>query len=248
MAFRRIHLSEVDSTNLWLQRQEDTGEDVCVVARSQTDGRGQASNHWESEAGKNLTFSLLTHPVQVRASSQYVLSMAIAVAVRDALSSLSSNNSDFTIKWPNDIYWKNGKMGGILIACSLQGQRIRRCVTGVGLNICQQRFLSDAPNPVSFCQTGLGMEKAEELLSSGRLLDDILRRYEHCLAAPEETRKAYLRNLYRREGLFPYKDIHGLFMAETVDVEESGTLLLRDSDGLLRRYAFKEVQFVMAGS
>lgn len=245
MAFRWIRLSEVDSTNLWLQRQVDTGDELCVVARSQTAGRGQGTNHWESEAGKNLIFSLLTHPVDVRAAGQYLLSMTIASAVRDALAEVVPGAGDLSIKWPNDIYWKDCKMGGILIACSLQGQHIKRCITGVGLNICQQRFLSDAPNPVSLCQTGCTMQKAEELLSTDRLLKDILHRYEHYLAHTEEARTAYLQYLYRRAGMHLYKDIHGLFVAETVDVEESGTLLLRDSSGSLRRYAFKEVQFVL---
>lgn len=245
MAFRWIRLAEVDSTNLWLQRHEDAGEDLCVVADCQTAGRGQASNRWESEAGKNLTFSLLTHPVGITAAGQYVLSMAIAVAVREAVASVSSVGEAFTIKWPNDIYWKDCKMGGILIACSLQGQHIKNCITGVGLNICQQRFLSDAPNPVSLCQTGCGLAVAVDLLSSGRLLEDILRRYARCLEHPEETRAAYLQHLYRRKGMHLYKDIHGLFVAETVDVEENGTLLLRDQSGRMRRYAFKEVQFVL---
>lgn len=245
MAFRKICLAEVDSTNLWLQRQADAGEDVCVVARRQTAGKGQGSNSWESEPDKNLTFSLLTHPVGVGASEQYLLSMAIAVAVRDAVASVSPADGEYTIKWPNDIYWRDCKLGGILIACALQGRHIRRCITGVGLNVCQRRFLSDAPNPVSLCQTGCDARTASELLASGRLLDDILHRYDLALAAPEETRAAYRRRLYRREGLHPYKDIHGPFMAETVDVEDGGALLLRDSCGRVRRYAFKEVQFVL---
>ena len=266
MAFNIITIEETDSTNALLGRHNDTGCDLCVVARSQTAGRGQGNNQWESEPGLNLTFSLLTHPEDIAANEQYQLSMAIAVAVREAAETACQTACDnmvkascttvdngvnpesrrphepFCIKWPNDIYYGNRKLGGILITCALHGRHLKNCITGVGLNVYQQRFLSDAPNPVSLCETA---PLPPTLLESGTLLHDILRRYNHQLSHPEETRQKYLLHLYRRTGLHPYRDKDGLFMAETADVEVNGTLVLRDSSGIIRRYRFKEVEFVL---
>ena len=239
-----IHLDQTDSTNAWLRRHDDTGFDLCVVARCQTDGQGQGSNKWESEPDSNLTFSLLTHPTGVSASGQYLLSMAMAVAVRDAAAAASpaASDQDFTIKWPNDIYWRDSKLAGILIECDLHGSEIRRCISGVGLNIYQQHFVSDAPNPVSLCQTG---SIAPDLLTDDLLLQDLLHRYNINVGQPEATRAAYRRHLYRRSGMHRYRDANGTFMAETAGVDDQGTLLLRDDTGQMRRYQFKQVQFLL---
>ena len=101
----------------------------------------------------------------------------------------------------------------------------------------QQVFKSDAPNPVSLWQiTG---EEADRQ----QLLDDFLRCLEHYLY--QDVRPQYLQMLYRRKGFHPYIDEDGAFMAEIADVEDDGHLILLDDSGQRRRYAFKEVQFVI---
>ena len=203
-----IHIDETDSTNRWIK--ENGSGDMVVVADYQTAGRGCGTNKWESERGKNLLFSILIHPVEVPVMRQFHISMAISMAIFDALEQYIG---DVSIKWPNDIYWRNGKLGGILIENRLQGGCIKDCIIGIGLNVNQEQFFSDAPNPVSLKQI-------------------------HA----EDT--DYLAHLYRRKGFHPYTDKQGAFMAELVDVEADGHLLLRDDNGTQRRYAFKEVSFV----
>ena len=144
---------------------------------------------------------------------------------------------DLSIKWPNDIYWRNGKIAGMLIENQLQGDIIRDSIIGIGLNMNQRVFKSDAPNPVSLWQiTG---EEADRQ----QLLDDILRCLEHYLY--QDVRQQYLQMLYRRKGFHPYIGEDGAFMAEIADVEDDGHLVLLDDSGQRRRYAFKEVQFVI---
>ena len=113
-------------------------------------GRGQGANHWESECGKNLTFSILIHPDNVLAHEQYIISMAVAATMRKYLSQVLSE--EVYIKWPNDIYVGDQKVGGILIENRLAGSHIRDCVIGIGLNVNQKEFKSEAPNPVSMLQ------------------------------------------------------------------------------------------------
>ncbi|MBR1689075.1 MAG: biotin--[Prevotella sp.] len=235
--YRLIHIDETDSTNRWLREAAIEGEELTVVwADYQTAGRGCGTNAWESERGQNLTFSILCHPHQIPANRQFLISMAISTAIADAIGRYAGE--DISIKWPNDIYWRDRKLCGILIECTLSGQLLKDCIVGVGLNVNQQAFVSDAPNPVSLRQI-TGQDTDRELL-----LRDIVRRFDADLAALGiQTEHYYRSRLYRHEGFWPYRDAGGQFLAELVDVENDGHLLLRDEQGCLRRYAFKEVSF-----
>lgn len=244
MDFEIIHIDETDSTNGWLRSfisKDEHGQDLChsgtntvVVAEYQTAGRGCGTNSWESERGKNLTFSVLIRPEGIPAKRQFHISMAVSLAVCEAL---GQHIGDLSIKWPNDIYWRNGKIAGMLIENQLQGEIIRSSVIGIGLNVNQQLFRSNAPNPVSLWQiTGQETDRKQ-------LLDDILRCLGHYLH--HDIRQQYMQMLYRRKGFHPYTDKNGAFMAEIMDVEDDGHLVLLDDSGQRRRYAFKEVQFVV---
>jgi len=160
--------------------------------------------------------------------------MAISLAIADAL---GEQIGDVSIKWPNDIYWRNGKIGGILIENRLSGQIIRDSIIGVGINVNQQHFHSDAPNPVSLWQIH-GQETDREAL-----LHEILDRFS--LYIHQEIKERYKAILYRRKGFHPYSDKEGTFMATFVDVEDDGHLLLSDESGKERRYVFKEVQYII---
>lgn len=233
MEWRIIHIDETDSTNQWL-KAHTTEEKMVVATDFQTAGRGCGTNTWESERGKNLLFSLLIHPVEVPVAKQFCISMAISMAILDAL---EQHIGDVSIKWPNDIYWRNGKLGGILIENRLQGGCIKDSIIGVGLNVNQETFRSNAPNPVSLKQIH-GQETDRELL-----LTDILQLFDAYLQ--QDLKARYLSRLYRRKGFHPYADNDGAFMAEIIDVEDDGHLLLRDDNGQDRRYAFKEVSFII---
>ena len=228
-----MHIDETDSTNRWL-REQGGEENMVVWADYQTAGRGCGTNHWESERGKNLTFSMLLHPNDVPAQKQFRISRAISLAICKAL---GQHIGDLSIKWPNDIYWRDGKIGGILIEVTLQGNKVKDCIIGIGLNINQRVFRSDAPNPVSMWQI------CEQETDCEQLLQEILQAFQEYMG--KSNKDEYQSMLYRRKGFHPYADKDGAFMAEIIDVEDDGHLLLRDDNGQLRRYAFKEVTFVI---
>lgn len=240
MECKIIHLEETDSTNDFLRGYTPADDEEMTVAWTefQRKGRGQGTNHWESEVGKNLTFSILIHPKDVPAHDQYIISMAIAETMRRYLSRVLEE--EVYIKWPNDIYVGDLKIGGILIENRLSGTLIRDCVIGIGLNVNQQVFVSEAPNPVSMLQVSGHEWDREEVLHD--LLSEFLWQMDHFRL--DKIREKYRRHLYRKEGFYPYKDSQGNFEAELVTVEDDGHLVLRDTEGSLRRYAFKEVAFV----
>lgn len=236
-----IRIGTTGSTNDLLRayRGEEGRLMTVAVAECQTAGRGQGTNRWESEDGKNLLFSILTHPTAVPPPQQFVISMAVALAICRTLDACADG---FSIKWPNDIYWRHRKVCGILIENRLAGNCIRDCIIGIGLNVNQQVFRSDAPNPVSLFQI-TGHEHSRDLL-----LQNILQAFAAMpLSDSEAIRTAYMERLYRRQGLFWFKDAGGKFRAEVVTVEPDGHLVLRDEGGALRSYAFKEVEHICLG-
>ena len=258
MEWKIIHIDETDSTNRWLKDKAQEVEalgfrprsirvqgsnpngsgDIVVWADFQTSGRVCGTNRWESERGKNLLFSILLHPTEVAATKQFRISMAISLAICEALGQYIG---DLSIKWPNDIYWRNGKICGILIENTLKGNTIKDSIIGVGLNVNQRTFHSDAPNPVSLWQIA-GQETDREQLLNGIL--EALDKYMAPANLPH-LGEDYRKMLYRRTGFHPYADKDGAFMAEMVGVEDDGHLVLRNEEGQERRYAFKEVQFIM---
>ncbi|MBQ7422311.1 MAG: biotin--[Prevotella sp.] len=247
MNIKTIHLEETDSTNRWLHDYVPAaGEEMTLVtATFQSSGRGQGYNKWESVAGKNLLFSILLHPHTLPLERRYLLSEAHALALKDVLDSYTDGIS---IKWPNDIYWRDYKIGGTLIETRISAGCIKDFILGTGLNINQREFYTDAPNPISLCQI-LGHEVP---------LDDVLEYFMRTFAEYyimimnhdfPTIRKRYHEALYRRNGFHTYRDtVMGVFEAMIEGVEDDGYLLLRDHNRTLRRYAFKEVeQVILAG-
>lgn len=237
MNWKIIELEEVDSTNIYINKVE--GTNVVVTAEFQTAGRGQGTNSWECERGKNLAFSLKVSPTWMLPRFQYYLSMVGALALKDALASLTEG---ITLKWPNDIYWNDKKISGTLILTSISGRHLQDMIFGVGVNVNQEKFLSDAPNPVSLKQI-LG-----HTVDRKTLLQSILERFNHYYEILHEGRYTeiallYHESLYRKNGFFEYEDKGGRFEAEIIGVSENGHLQLRDRQGLERSYEFKEVKF-----
>ncbi|MBM6993781.1 MAG: biotin--[acetyl-CoA-carboxylase] ligase [Prevotella sp.] len=248
---RFIHLDDTDSTNRYCleEFQDDTtaplsqSRMVVVTADYQSAGKGQGTNTWESERGQNLLFSILCHPVWVPIMGQFIISECIALAIRDTLSTYTDG---FSIKWPNDIYWHDRKICGILIENRLSARHIKDCVVGVGIDVNQLEFHSDAPNPISLRQIlGHEIDRTELLKSVVTAFDRYLQAVENGDYAAVAT--AYASYLYRSHGFYPYRDGQGYFEAAIVEVEDDGHLILRDREGHIRSYAFKEVEFVLEG-
>ena len=236
MNFNIIHIEETDSTNRWLKECHKGIDPIVAWAEYQTAGKGCGSNSWESERGKNLTFSMLIHPEEIPANEQFRITEITSVALCETLEKYLDEKVE--IKWPNDIYVGDKKICGMLIENQLQGSKIKSCVIGIGLNVNQQQFMSDAPNPVSIFQL-TGKENDRE-----HLLNDFLSAFEGTYNS-KTTCFTYRERLFRRgkDGL--YRDKTSCFTATLSDVLPDGRLVLQDKNGQQRLYAFKEVQFII---
>ena len=251
-SFQMIELDCVTSTNDFLRSYHPVVAKrmTLVTAEFQTAGRGAGNNHWESAKGENLMFSLLTHPTHLAASEVFVLSEIMALALSQALNDFlpeTANDDDrhkFTIKWPNDIYYGDRKICGLLIENELMGRQVKDCVMGVGVNINQLEFVSDAPNPCSLAHIlGHPVERRFVLERVMQYFTQLYELTEQGHSAFGDIHQRYLANLYRKGETHTYRDKDGEFVAVLSEVEPSGHLVLIDEEGRKRRYAFKEVQW-----
>ena len=239
----RHYIASTASTNTLLHemmRQDKLPEGFLLYTDFQTAGKGQPGNTWESENGKNLLFSMLLYPHSIKVYEQFILSEITGLAIRKVLEKYTD---DICIKWPNDIYWKDKKIAGILIENSLFRDRIDTCIIGIGLNVNQEVFISNAPNPVSLRQiTGNDINREILLMKIQAELLNIYQNY-----SPEFIHQEYLNNLYRRNGFHRYAETtaNTVFDAEIEDVLPDGRLILRTQAGETRTFYFKEIQFVL---
>lgn len=242
-----IWVDEATSTNLLLASRADSlGHGSAISARKQTAGRGQRGNSWESEPGKNLTFSLLLKPKALPASRQFEISQIVAIGVASALRDELATDR-VKIKWPNDIYYDDKKICGILIENSLTGAGIDRSIAGIGINVNQAVFHSDAPNPVSMLAISGRECELEPLLS--RIVARIVGDFDRYEAAPNPAALSalYASMLWRADGYWPYHDILAdeTIQARIVSIAPTGHLTLALPDGTARTYAFKEVSAIL---
>ena len=240
-----IHLNETHSTNSYLRelimREKEQPEGTVVITDYQTAGRGQKGNSWESERDKNLTFSILLHPNHIPPGKQFILSQLISIAI---VKVLKEYDRHFSIKWPNDIYWKEKKIAGILIEVDLTGLSLSNAIIGIGININQKYFKSDAPNPVSLAQITGKEHDLPELLE--KILDNIADEYNTYSPDNEEKiKQKYMEFLFRNRGLHPYLSGKEFFNASIEGIEPNGQLILKKENGSIHTFAFKEISFVI---
>lgn len=241
-------LESVASTNTWAK--ENAAQllhgDV-VVTHNQTSGRGQRGCQWEAEPGKNLTFSLYLQPTEVAPDHQFMISEIVALAVAGTVERALAEAVDsdrVAVKWPNDIYVDDRKIAGILIEHTLQGNTISQTIAGVGLNVNQTEFVSDAPNPVSLAQ----LARHEYPLAG--LLMEICNEVTTRLAAPDPAaiHAEFKHKLWRNDGMpHPFTLPDGTpFEATIENIEPDGRLLLRRVGAeQSEAYFFKEVAFTL---
>lgn len=242
MEINLIWLDEVGSTSTYLSQNltDSMPQGTVIAARCQTAGRGQRGNSWESEPGKNLSFSLLLRPQHIGARNQFRISQAVAMGIAETLAPMLPG-VDVRVKWPNDIYAGNRKICGILIENSLAGQKISHSIAGIGINVNQTRFISNAPNPVSIAQLTGEETELEPLLL--KVVENIARQLE---ADPDELHARYISSLWHKDGQLYRETATGRrFEAAITAIGPLGHMELTDTAGNKTTYAFKEVAVIL---
>lgn len=241
----------LQSTNKYCELLDlsEVEEFTVFWAIEQAAGIGQRGNHWSSQPGKNLTFSIVLHPDGVPAARQFVLTQVLSLGVADYLKGVfrDEQHNDIAdavrIKWPNDIYVGTSKICGMLVENRLSGGVIGSSICGIGLNINQTVFDDWVPNPVSMAQLTGHEYSIEEVLH--RVLAAIEKRYRFLLGGNEERLKAdYLSCLLNKGIMARYSYIGKEITATIQDVSPQGYLFLKDSDDNELVCEMKQIQFL----
>lgn len=239
-----ITLKEVDSTNTFLKealtKSAPLLEGTVIMAERQYAGRGQSNNNWESEAGKNLTFSILLNPTFLSADRQFELNKAVSIAINDVLSIYLPQNS--FIKWPNDLYINKKKIGGILIENIIQGTKIKYAIIGIGLNVNQEIFADELKNATSLKQVLHQDYHLMEIL--GEICSAIEARYLQLKAGHyAKINERYLDKLYLIGETASFKFDGEIKRGKIIGVAEKGQLIL-ECESQLRYFNNKEIEFI----
>jgi BirA family biotin operon repressor/biotin-[acetyl-CoA-carboxylase] ligase len=241
---QRIKLDATDSTNAYLKKlmlSEKLEDFTIVTANEQLNGRGQMGTQWESEAGKNLTFSVLKYFKNYRINEQFLLNIITSLAVYYTLKKLFIPN--LRVKWPNDILSGNFKICGILIENNLKNDVIQSSIIGFGLNINQLEFKN--LKKASSLKKIMGKTfNIEEVLTSLVLnLKTLFNEFES--GKISDIRKQYEMLLFRIDKPSTFKDRDSkLFTGYIRGISEEGKLVVELEDSVLKEYAFKEVELL----
>jgi BirA family biotin operon repressor/biotin-[acetyl-CoA-carboxylase] ligase len=241
----RIKLLAVDSTNNFLKnlvsKSEPLPEGTVIMADDQFAGRGQQENTWHAEPGKNLTISILLKPKFLPLNKQFLLNMAISIAINKALTTYVADG--ISIKWPNDIYYFDKKLGGVLIENSVTGNAIKTAVIGIGLNINQQEFSEELKNKAISLHRILQQD-----VNLDELLIEICSQIESLYLLLKSNnytflRKQYVDKLYKLDKPSMYRQNGEVFEGIIRGVTDLG-LLNVEQNGKIKEYNFKEIEFL----
>ncbi len=214
-------------------------EGTVVITDHQYRGRGQRGNAWYSELHKNLTFSVIFYPTFLAAQQIFSLNIITTLAIQNVLARYIP--SGLCIKWPNDIYYRDQKLGGVLIENVLEKHTLKASIIGIGLNINQSCFtLPTATSLLLACQCTFNLP---QLLT--QILARLERNYLQLRAqdiAPLQA--AYLKNMYWIDDIHTFKDKHHTFQGTIKGVDAVGRLVIEQAAGTLKHYNRQEVIFI----
>lgn len=238
-----IKYNIVNSTNDTLRNkltENICDEFTCVIADEQTGGRGQRGNIWMSEKSKNLTFSFIIFPKFLTTENQFYISKYVSLSVISFLNEIAPG---FNIKWPNDIYFCNKKIGGILIENSLSGKHLKSSIIGVGININQTEFNKNLPNPTSLKLITKKEFDNDYLIKS--LIQNLKKDYSVLKNLNfNKIDKNYHSNLLYFNEFSTFKDKTGTFTGKIIKTEPSGRLVVETKKGEIKKFYFKEISFI----
>ena len=238
-----IALATVGSTNDYAKELNATAKQpdgTLITATAQHSGRGQAGNQWHSEAGQNLIASYIFHPTFLPADRQFGLSMAVSLAVKELAEEMTGQ--EIRIKWPNDIYYRDSKVAGILIENTISGSNLSTAVIGIGLNVNQTKFDSELAHPASL-KLIAGQEFS--LDSVIHHLNSYMEKYYLQLRMLHYhfLEKGYTESLYLYQQTAAYQREGQEFKGQIVGVTREGKLII-ESNGKELKFGTKEVGYV----
>ncbi|KJD31847.1 ligase [Tamlana sedimentorum] len=235
-----IKLNAIDSTNSFLREMIANGyvaDYTVVVSQNQTKGRGQMGTVWNSEAGKNLMFSVFKDLKVYEVAFPFYISMAVSLAILKTLKALNVPN--LSIKWPNDILSANSKVCGVLIENVIKN-KLESTIIGVGLNVNQINF-KGLPKASSLKKiTGVHYnidEMLHDIIANIKFYAEMLQAENY-----KEVKDAYEANLFRKNKPSTFKNAEGVMFSGFIKgVTKYGKLMVLLEDEIIEKFDLKEI-------
>lgn len=238
-----LELDQVDSTNIYaIDRVQANlaAHGAAFFAHHQTKGRGQMGKQWKDDSGSNILLSVVLNPHFLTINQQFALSIMAALACFDFFSQYAGEET--RIKWPNDLYWRDRKAGGILIENHLKGANWQYSVVGMGININQTSFDPAIQHPVSLKQiTGKNFEPIELAKQLCQSLENRFQELEN--GGMQAQLEAYNRVLYKRGERVSLKKDTILFQPIIKEVKANGHLIV--NNGIEETYDLGQLVWII---
>lgn len=236
-------LPQTESTNNYAMQLVHSGaakHAMAIAALYQTAGKGQRGKSWQGQPGHNIALSVIIKTDALQQVQPFLLSIAVAMAGYDFIKKYAG--ADVAVKWPNDLYWRNSKAGGILIENVFSGSKWKWAVAGVGININQINFNKKLPNPVSLkqiTQRHFDIPKVTE-----ELYEKIIQRLDKLYTQPHDKMlKEYNRHLFCLHKEVKLKKGSLTFKTTVTGVNSYGQLHTKDA--IERSFDFGEVEWLL---
>jgi BirA family biotin operon repressor/biotin-[acetyl-CoA-carboxylase] ligase len=235
-----IHLTDTASTNSFAQSYTskcNPNEITVIYTYNQHKGRGQIGRYWFSDSGKNISLSLIYFPKHLQAANSFQLIRDSSLAICNAMEAVFGLKCQ--LKWPNDLYYLDQKLGGILIQNAISGKNVKSSIIGIGININTTDFPKELPNPISVAQiTGKKIDLETTFIAFTNTVCDLL---IHGQYSDED----YHNKLYKRGKLQTFENQQGqVFESKIIGVDNNGLLILEHRDGNREKYNFHELKFI----
>lgn len=241
-----IRLHSVNSTNKYASALIDNNrakEGQIIITSCQTEGKGYATNKWFSSENKNLTFTIIVEPKFLKPEHQFALHKISSLSILEVLKKNIPENQHLKIKWPNDIYYKKYKIAGILTENKIIGREIVFSLIGIGININQDIFPKDIPNPISIKQITNEACVIDQFLNE--LISEFSNRYENLKSSPEIFNKEYLDNLFLKGEYNQYFAKGKSFNGKITGIDNFGFLEITTDNAQKLNFDFKEIKYIL---
>lgn len=213
------------------------------MTSNQTQGKGQRGNSWESESGVNLCFSIYTEPHELASNCQFRINFYVCLALHRFLAKHLNDPENLKVKWPNDIYYRDHKLCGILVENMVRSSVLSYSIIGIGLNVNQIQF--ETPNATSIALINEDTYELEEVL--GLLLKELNLTFEQYQVGDlDDLHQDYLDVLLGHNSVRDYVDVASreYFRAKIIDVTPQGKLCVELDQHQFRQYDLKEIKFI----
>lgn len=218
-------------------------QNCCIYTYNQSQGRGQIGRKWYCNPGKDLATSFFVNIGDLKVKDHFTLNIAVSLSIYDSLIAFVGKNG-LSIKWPNDIYFQEKKLAGILIQNQIKGLFVFKTIIGIGINVNSLMFPSELPNPTSIDLINNNGSQVSKLKLLQKLAEHLKINLGQMTFDRKGLESRYKNILFGMNEMRYFEKDDQTFEAKIIDVSQEGKLLIDTAEGI-QSFSFREVNYVI---